>query len=214
MNKVFFFLAVLVLAVAGVLLLLPNVQRQKLSPPQAFLNEINSNNRYLSTDEIARRIIDEDPTLYLVDVRSADEFDTYSLPGAVNIPFENLLDSEWADKLNQDVLDVIFFANDDIYAEQAWALCQQQGFSNLYVMAGGLNKWFATIMLPEQPSELASSEELELYSFRTGASIYFGSGTVEVPVVVEVEVEEEPKPVEKKQIPVRKKVKVEDEGGC
>jgi hypothetical protein len=83
-------------------------------------------------------------------------------------------------------------------------------------MKGGLNEWFSTIMLPEEPGELASSEEIELYQFRTGASIYFGSGTVEFPKVVEVEVEveEAPKTVEKKTIPVQKKVKVEDEGGC
>ena len=214
MNKAFLYLSLIVLILASLLLFVFKYGEKPQNPTRTYLKEVHSNTRYLSTDEIAKRIIDGDPTVYLVDVRSADEFQSYSLPDAVNIPFEAILDEEWVETLNQDVLDVIFFSNDDIYAEQAWALCKQKGYANLYVMDGGLNKWFATIMLPEKPGEMASSEEIDLYEFRTGASIFFGSGTVEVPVVVEVEVEEEPKPVEKKSIPVKKKVKVEDEGGC
>jgi len=213
MNKAFLYLSIVLLILASVLLIISKYEQEPQNPAEIFLNEIHSSNRYLTTDEIAKRIIAGDPTLFLVDVRSEDEFKQYSLPGAVNIPFKNILSEEWAKKLNQDVLDVIFFSNDDILSEQAWALCKQQGHTKLYMLDGGLNKWFATIMLPEKPSELASNEEMELYAFRTGASIFFGSGTVEIPIIVEVEVEES-KPAEKKTIPVQKKVKVEAEGGC
>jgi len=214
MNKTFLYISITVLAIASALLFLSRYEQKTENQAEAFLNEIHSSNRYLSTDEIAKRIIEDDPTVFLVDVRSEAEFQEYSLPGAVNIPLQNILNAEWTEKLNQEVLDVIFFSNDDFNSEQAWAFCKLQGYSNIYVLSGGLNKWFSTIMLPEKPGELASNEEMELYSFRTGASIYFGSGTVEIPVIVEVEVEQQPKPVEKKTIPVQKKVKAEAEGGC
>ncbi len=216
MNKPFFLIALLVLVAGIAIWMVPDIYNTEPDPDERFLNEIHSRNRYLSTDEIARRIIADDPTVFLVDVRAEYEFEEYTLPGSVNIALDNILGDEWADTLSTTVRDVILFSNDDIIAEQAWALCEQQGYPNLFVMQGGLNRWFETIMLPKEPGELASTEEIELYQFRTGASIYFGSGTVEVPVVVEVEVEEDekPKPVEKKTIPVKKKVKVEDEGGC
>lgn len=214
MQKTFLFIAVAVFIVASGLLINQRLKHVKTSPAETFLNEIHSANRFLTTDEVAKRIINNDPSVYLVDVRSGEEFAAYSIPGSINIPLQNVLNNEWADSLNQTARDIIFYSNDDFLSEQAWALCRQQGFSNLYVMEGGLNQWFATIMLPPKPGELTSSDEIELYSFRTGASIYFGSGTVEVPVIKEVVVEEKPEPVVKKTIPVTKKAKVQDEGGC
>ncbi len=214
MQKVFLFVSVAVLIIASGLLLNQRLSQDKLSPAETFLNDIHSANRYLTTDEVAKRIINGDPTVFLVDVRSAEEFATYSIPGSINIPLESVLNEEWAETLNQIGRDIIYLSNDDILSEQAWAISKQKGYSNQYVLEGGLNRWFATIMLPPKPAELSSTEELDLYSFRTGASIYFGSGTVEVPVIKEIEVAEKPKPVEKKTIPVTKKVKVQDEGGC
>jgi len=147
--------------------------------------------------------------LFIVDVRTEAEYDNYSLPGAINIPLKDLLLDDWAGYLDQDIQDVIFYSNDDILSEQAWALTKQLGYSNLYVLDGGLNRWFATIMLPEEPGELASTNDFDLFSFRTGASIYFGSGTTAVAV------EAKPKTDEKKKtIPVKKKAKKEAEGGC
>jgi len=212
MNKAFLYLSLIVLVIATVLLFQSNYENKQQNPAEAFLKEIHSSNRYVSTDEIAKRIIEDDPTLFLVDVRAEEEFNTYSLPGAVNIPLQSVLNKEWEQNLNQGVLDVIFFSNDDFNSEEAWALCKQEGYSNLYVLEGGLNNWFSTIMLPEKPGELASTEELELFSFRTGASIYFGSGSVTIPVIVEVE--EKPAPLVKKTIPVKTKQKAEAEGGC
>ena len=212
MHKTFFYLTLFILAIACVVLIVPEIQDKPENPARTFLSEVHSGNRYVSSDELAKRIIDGDPTLFMVDVRSEEEFNDYSIPGAVNIPLAQVLDDDRAGQLDQQVLDVVFFSNDDFDAEQAWALCKRQGYSNLYVLDGGLNQWFATIMLPEKPGELATSDELDLYSFRTGASIFFGSGTVTVPVMVEVE--EEPEPEVKKTIPVKKKVKIEDEGGC
>jgi rhodanese-related sulfurtransferase len=207
MQKRYIFLAIFFLIIASGLLFLPEMQQKTQIEPSAFLNDIHSNNRRLSSDEIAKRIIDGDPILFLVDVRSAAEFDNYSLPGAVNIPLQDLLKDDWAGYIDQDIVDVIFYGNDDILSEQAWALAKQLGYQNLYVLDGGLNNWFATIMLPKKPGELASTDEFDLYSFRTGASIFFGSGTTEIAV------EAKPKK-EKKTIPVRKKVKAEAEGGC
>lgn len=209
MQKRYIFLAILFIGMASGLLFLPNMKQKSQIPAESFLNDIHSSNRYLSTEEIAKRIIDGDPTLFIVDVRTEAEYDNYSLPGAFNIPLKDLLLDDWAGYLDQDIQDVIFYSNDDILAEEAWALCKQQGFSNLYVLDGGLNRWFSTIMLPEKPGELASTEEFDLFSFRTGASIYFGSGTTTVAVKAKPNSD-----TKKKTIPVKKKKKKEAEGGC
>ena len=145
MNKTYLFLSLLILVIATSFFFFPSGHQKEQYQAEALLKEILSSNRYLTSDEVAKRIIDGDPTLYLVDVRSKEEFEAYSLPDAENVPLPNILDEEREEKLNQDVLDVIFFSNDDIDAEQAWALCRRQGYLNLYVLKGGLNEWFSTI---------------------------------------------------------------------
>jgi rhodanese-related sulfurtransferase len=208
MQKRYIFLAILFIGMASGLLYLPDMKEKNQIPAESFLNDIHSNNRYLTSDEIAKIIIDGDPMLFIVDVRTEAEYNNYSLPGSINIPLKDLLLEDWAGYLDQDIQDVIFYSNDDVLSEEAWALCKQNGFSNLYVLDGGLNRWFATIMLPEKPGELASTADFDLYSFRTGASIYFGSGSTAVAV------EAKPKTDKKKTIPVKKKAKRAAEGGC
>ena len=207
MQKRYIFLATLFIIMASGLLFLPDMKQKTQVPAASFLNDIHSNNRHLTSDEIAKRIIDGDPMLFIVDVRTESEFNTYSLPGAINIPLQDLLLEDWAGYVDQDIQDVIFYSNDDILSEQAWALCKQLGYKNLYLLDGGLNNWFGTIMLPQKPGELSSSADFDLFSFRTGASIYFGSGSTAVKASVE-------KPKAKKTLTVKKKTKRVAEGGC
>ena len=112
--------------------------------------------------------------------------------------------SEWMDYLDIDGMNVVFFSNSDVIADQAWVICSRQGLEHLFVMRGGLNIWAETILKPQKPSESSSSEEFALYDFRLGACQYFGGGSISV----ESDVVAEP------ILPVRKKKKTVVEGGC
>ena len=215
MSKRYIFLAIILLGAAFVLLIIPSKEKSNQMDPNLFLVEINDRARFLDTDLIAKRIIDGDPSLFLIDVRSLYEFEEYALPNAVNIPMEELLLEQWEAYFEQEAMDVVFYSNSDVYADQAWVLCAQLGYKNLYVMKGGLNKWFKTIMMPEKPSEGSPSEAFDLYSFRKGASLYFGGSVQEIPIaVVKTAGESTSKPAPKKTVVVKKKVKKQAEGGC
>ncbi|HEY9184314.1 MAG TPA: rhodanese-like domain-containing protein [Salegentibacter sp.] len=183
---------------------------------EQLLNDAISSERYISTDQVAQKIIGEDPSFILIDVRSADNYETYSLPNAINIPIQNLLDEEYVGYLNQSQYDVIFYSNDNFYADQAWLLCKRLGYKNLRVLEGGMNRWFTTIINPTVPDENMAAEDFELYSTRKAASMYFGVVypepiTVEEPIVKKTVPK---KPAPKKVIPVKKKKKRPVEGGC
>ena len=188
----------------GLTLLPEKAPKVKLAPDD-FLIEIYDQSRFLSTDLIAKRLIDGDPGLFLVDIRGMYDYEEYSLPGAVNIPMDELLNADWKDYLNQDGMDIVFYSNSDIYADQAWALSVQEGYNNLYVMKGGLNEWFRTIMKPTKPLDTSPSVDFDKYSFRKGASLYFGGTPRQSSTDVA------PK---KKTVVVRKKKKKVAEGGC
>jgi hypothetical protein len=89
---------------------------------------------------------------------------------------------DYLDYLGIEDMNVVFFSNDDIKADQAWVIAKRMGFKSLYVMKGGLNCWIGTIIQPEMPAETASKEEFELYSFRKGASMFFTGADISTPV--------------------------------
>lgn len=206
MSKRYILLALLLLGSAFGLTLMPEKADSNQIPAKEFLREIYNPVRYLSTHQIAKRLIDRDPNIFLVDVRTASEYEEYSIPGAFNIPLENILEEEWVDYLSQDGMDVVLYSNGDIYADQAWTLIAQHGINNLYVMSGGVNKWFSTIIQPIEPLETAPSEAFDLYSFEKAASIYFGGSSANI--------ESSTAPTQKKTVVVRKKKKKAAEGGC
>ncbi len=135
--------------------------------------------RFVSTDAIAKMIIENDPTLELIDVRAADEYGGFSLQNALNMPLDSIVSDNYQEYLGIDGMNTVFFSNDDIKADQAWVIAKRLGFDNVYVMKGGLNCWMSTIIKPLEPEETASSEAFELYSFRKGASIYFTGNNIE-----------------------------------
>jgi len=174
-------------------------------PDQIFLDLIE-NTRYFTTEEVAQLIISQDPSILLIDVRSPEYFNKFSLKGAINIPLQDLLKPENLEYLNQDVYKTIFFSNGSSDADVAWMLANRMGYPNVYVMLGGLNTWVDHILQPEDNSVIWDKVNDQLYQYRRGASIYFGGKSVE-----EVD-ENNDKPKQVK--PVIKRKKKEVEGGC
>ncbi len=204
-------LALILVVLAGGLLVLPKYQKQEGIKSEELLSNAISPERYISTDQLANKIINQDPSFILIDVRDSISFNKYSLPNAINIPLKKLLDKDFEAYLYQNQFDVVFFSNDNFYADQAWMLCNRLGYKNLRVLNGGLNRWFTTIINPTVPTETMSTEEHELYSTRKAASMFFG---VMYPDQMMTEDSNLNVPVPKKVITVKKKKKRAAEGGC
>jgi rhodanese-related sulfurtransferase len=121
-------------------------------------------------------IIKKDPTLQLIDVRNQDDFEKFSLPGAINIPVADLLSDKYSDILNQDVKMNIFYSNGTITANEAWMVTRQLGYKNNFVLEGGLNYWFDAILNPQKPASTSPDEEFAKYDFRLSAGKALGGG--------------------------------------
>lgn len=181
MSRKYLILTIVAIIGAVVLLFLPERSNQNEIKPEDLFKEVTNPSRYLSVDHVAQRIIEQDPSILLVDVRSEDQYKEFSLSGSVNVPLDSVLSVNKQDYLNRDDLDVVLYSNDDLYADQAWILCARLRYKNLYVMKGGLNEWYASILNPKEPSETAPIEDYELYSFRLAAKQYFlGGSSIEI----------------------------------
>jgi rhodanese-related sulfurtransferase len=145
---------------------------------QELLDEVNTRNQYITADGVADMIIKKDPSFRLIDVRSQDEFEKFSLPGALNIPLNDLLSDQYADVLNQDVKMNIFYSNGTLNANEAWLITRQLGYNNNFVLEGGLNYWFDTILNPQKPASTSPDEEFAKYDFRKSAGLALGGESV------------------------------------
>ncbi len=148
-------------------------QPYKLTAEQ-MLQEIQSGKQFISTDEIAQYLIEKNPTIQLIDVRSQDEFEKNGLPDAINIPLSSLLLPASRETFDQPEKISIFYSNGNSQALEAWMLTRQLGIENVYVMQGGINYWIETIINPSAPLITNADDEIAKYDFRKGAGMQLG----------------------------------------
>ncbi len=173
MNKKYIFLASIMFLLAfGTLFIRETNKPEEITPDQLLWNIVRPT-RYVTTDQVAKMIIQGDPSLEMIDVRDEDEYKNFTLPGSVNIPLDSLLTKNNLLYFGVPGIKVVFVSNDDIAADQAWVLTKRLGFKDTYVMKGGLNRWMETIIKPERPSETEPATAFATYSFRQGAKMYF-----------------------------------------
>ncbi len=134
----------------------------------ALLTEMQRHNYYVSPDDLAHKLIDKEPGIVVVDVRSEDDFNRYHIPGSIHIPLKNLLSNDQLHNLAQDDA-IILVSNGNTLAAQAWLLLKQNGFKDVYILAGGMNYWVQAFSNPKPPKGTYTDDELFRYQFRKAA---------------------------------------------
>lgn len=176
--------------------------------PYELISQSAKSDKAISTDELAKLLMSNDPSIMLIDVRTPEEFAKYSLPGAINIPVVHLLDDENKDIINQNAKKNVFYSNGSDLAVKAWLVTKRIGYKNNYYLDGGLNRWVETILRPVAPKETDVIDVLNQYEFRKIASTFFGGSKVE-----SGSVNNNNAPSAPVAVPVRKK-KSGGGGGC
>ena len=178
----------------------------KLSADE-LLQEASAGSQFIAPEDVADMIVKKDNTLQLIDVRTPEEFEAFSLPGAINIPIGNLLSPEYTDLLNQESKTNVLYSNGSVTANEAWMITRQLGYENNYVLEGGLNYWFSNILSATAPAQTSPSEEFAKYDFRKSAAAALGGGSV-------VSTESAAPSSGAKKPPVAAKAKKKAAGGC
>ena len=172
-----------------------------------LLQEAGAGVQFVSPDVVADMLVQKDPSLRLIDVRTPEEFDAYHMEGAINIPLSSLLSDEFTDILNQEAYMNVLYSNGSVYANQAWMITRQLGYENNFVLEGGLNYWFGNILSPQEPSQTNPNEEFAKYDFRKSAAAALGGGSI-------VATEGSALAVKAVKPPVTAKAKKKAAGGC
>ncbi|TMN22948.1 MBL fold metallo-hydrolase [Lentibacillus cibarius] len=99
----------------------------------------------MTTNELARRVINREETLIL-DVRNTDEFDDWKIEGdsvdVINEPYFNLLDGveTLSEKINKDQEIIVVCAKGGS-SKMVAEMMEEAGFTNVYDLEGGMKAW-------------------------------------------------------------------------
>ncbi|MBK7713462.1 MAG: rhodanese-like domain-containing protein [Bacteroidales bacterium] len=167
-------LSAILLSLGLILALLPlSSNRSFNSRPDKVLKEVLDKQSYLTTDQVARYVASEDNTVQLIDVRSKEEFNAFNIPGSINAPYDQFLNNDPDRILNSGKTKYIFYSNGDLNSNYALAIARGLKYNNTYVMKGGLNEWFTTVMNSSFSGEKISARENALFENRLRARNMF-----------------------------------------
>jgi rhodanese-related sulfurtransferase len=167
-------LSAVLLSLGLILALLPlSSNRSFNTKPGKLIKEALDQSTYLTADQVARFVASEDNTIQLIDVRSREEFRTFNIPGSLNIPYAEFLNNDPARFLNNRNTKYIFYSNGDLYSNYALIIARGLKYNNTYVLKGGLNEWFSTVMNSSFRGERISARENALFESRTRAKKMF-----------------------------------------
>ena len=168
--------SILLVGFATLALVIPDRHHSAMElKPREMIGLLGDTANFMSPDQVARAVVSEDTSILLVDLRDHGQYMTAHIPGAVNIPFEDLLNPDWSGYLYNPPVRAILYSNGDALASEAWALCMQKGYTGTGIMKGGMNGWYRTVMESEFTGNRITAAENALYETRYRAREFFNT---------------------------------------
>ena len=125
----------------------------------------------MNADELAFRILDHDTSLVLIDVRPAAAFAKSGLPGAVNIPVQEMFGSTWRDVLGRRGAHKIFIGQGEDEARAAASLALELGYRDVGVLQGGFTMFTHAILDAPPATAGVGAVDDETALFRADAGV-------------------------------------------
>jgi rhodanese-related sulfurtransferase len=107
------------------------------APPSGDSAAADFSSRTLSSEELAAIMAEKDPNTYLVDVRTAGEFDSGAIPGAINIPHTEIADNLPTEDRSARI---IVYCRSGNRSGMAASILEDLGYTNVNDF-GGVYRW-------------------------------------------------------------------------
>jgi len=108
---------------------------------------------HVTPAELAAWIVEGRADYRLIDLRTADEFESYHIPTAENAQLPAL--NDYPIQRNQKI---VLYSEGGIHSAQAWLLLRAQGYGGVYTVLGGLDGWKDEVLFPTLPAETGPKE--------------------------------------------------------
>ncbi|MGA7161635.1 MAG: YeeE/YedE thiosulfate transporter family protein [Bacteroidota bacterium] len=91
----------------------------------------------MEVDELAFRIVDAEPNIRIIDIRSHEAFAKLALPGSANIQLREFFSKDWVVPFSQRHVKKVIVGDSEAQERVAYLLLQELGYENLAVLEGG-----------------------------------------------------------------------------
>jgi rhodanese-related sulfurtransferase len=128
---------------------------------------------HVTAAELADWIMQQRNDFRTIDLRDAQAFNEYHIPGAINLSMPALVGTN-LDKHQA----IVLYSEGGVHSAQALFLLWAQGYTKAYMLKGGLAEWNDTVLHPEitlSPGSKAAADSLRAVRRR---SEYFGGTAV------------------------------------
>jgi rhodanese-related sulfurtransferase len=143
--------------------------------PEEILAVMMKGENLVSPDQLAEMVVEEDSCVQIVDVRDPLKYKSQSIPGAINIPLAEIFLEDNASVLRSETIKTLLYSDDESISSETWILGMQKGYSNLYILKGGLTEWNRIVMESSFAGEKISAQENALFEKRFKARRLFTS---------------------------------------
>lgn len=126
----------------------PNAARPTGTIDPAWLTAIENGADHIEPAELADELLAARGDVVLVDVRPADEFAAWHLPGAVSTTVPELCGARGEALFANNPRLVVLCSNGPAHPGQAWLALRAMGHTNVRVLAGGLADFRAQLLTP------------------------------------------------------------------
>jgi len=160
-----------VIVVALILLVLPDRKARLVSmasePAYMALHPV----KVMSADELAFMIMDQEPNLQIIDIRSAGSYTELALPGARNIQLNELFNKEWGGLFSLRHVKRVLVADTESEETSACLIVQKLGYENCAILQGGFSVFKNSILDPTPFVPTGSRWDGDVREFRETARI-------------------------------------------
>jgi rhodanese-related sulfurtransferase len=145
-------------------------------------SEIEAERDHIAAPELAERIMRQDPSLRLFDLRPRDDYDRLHIPTAAHATVETLARETFPRDAS-----IVVYSEGGVHSAQAWVLLRLRGHRDVRFLREGIYEWLALVMEPRlavdaTPVERASFARAEEQSRFFGGQPRSNVPRAEVPV--------------------------------
>jgi rhodanese-related sulfurtransferase len=123
----------------------------------------------MEVDELAFRIIDHEPNIRIIDVRTPESYSQFALPGSNNIQMRDFFNKEWNNSFSQRHIKKVVVGENETQEQSAYLLLQELGYENLAVLQGGFDTFKKTILASSPVVPTGTRWDSDIIQFRDKA---------------------------------------------
>ena len=146
-SKPYHTAAILITLLIGFVILFVPFHKDKLlkaASNQVVLNQTTF--KEIPSIELAFKIVNNDKSIVIVDIRSNKDFAKFALPNSVNIPIEMLINREFEDFFGNITKKKIIIGNSIEEEKSAAVLLTKLGFKQIFILEGNLHSFTSEIL--------------------------------------------------------------------